>query len=69
MPRDAVVLFNRPEGQKLIQRHCRKAGIRVTDLRQLVELEAQQVGRDRKKDLWPAFTDVLDSMDDEEMLD
>lgn len=65
MPRDLVVLFARPEGQKLIQSHCRKAGIRIADLRQLVELEADQVGRDRKKDLWPAFDEIFGDMDDE----
>lgn len=66
MPRDVVVLFARPEGLKLIQRHCRKTAVRIADLKQLVELEADQVGRDRKKDLWPAFDEILDSMDDEE---
>ena len=59
------MLFARPEGRKLIERHCRKAGVRVADLRQLVELEVDQVGRDRKKDLWPAFDEILDDMDDE----
>lgn len=65
MPRDVVVLFARPEGRKLIERHCRRAGIRVSDLRHLVDLEVDQVGRDRKKDLWPAFDETLDGMDEE----
>jgi hypothetical protein len=65
MPRDVVVLFARPEGRKLIERHCRKAGVRVGDLRQLVDLEIDQVGRDRKRDLWPAFDEVFDGLDDE----
>ncbi len=65
MPRDVVVLFARPEGRKLIERHCRKNGIRVADLQSLVELEIDQVGRDRKRDLWPAFDEVIDGFDDE----
>ena len=58
MPRDVVVLFARPEGRKLIERHCRKNRIKIADLR-------SQVGRDRKRDLWPAFDEVLGSLDDE----
>ena len=65
MPRDVVVLFARPEGRKLIERHCRKNGVRVADLRALVELEVGQVGRDRKHDLYPAFDEVIDAFDEE----
>lgn len=65
MPRNVVVLFARPEGRKLIERHCQAAGVRMGDLQELVELEADQVGRDRKADLWPAFDVILDGMDDE----
>jgi hypothetical protein len=65
MPRDVVVLFARPEGRKLIERHCRKNRIKVADLKALVELEIDQVGRDRKRDLWPAFDEVIDGFDDE----
>ena len=65
MPRDVVVLFARPEGRKLIERHCRKNHIKVADLRSLVDLEIDQVGRDRKRDLWPAFDELLGSLDDE----
>lgn len=65
MPRDVVVLFARPEGRKLIERHCRKVGVRVADLRQLVDFEIDQVGRDRKRDLWPQFDEVFDALDDE----
>lgn len=65
MPRDVVVLFARPEGRKLIERHCRKNGIRAADLRSLVEHEIDQVGRDRKRDLWPAFDEIIDAFDDE----
>lgn len=65
MPRDIVVLFSRPDGQKLIQKHCRKAGIRIGDLRALVDEEADQVGRDRKAGLWLKFDEILDGIDDE----
>ena len=65
MPRDTVVLFSRPDGLKLIQKHCRRASIRIGDLRALVDLEADQVGRDRKAGLWSSFDEILDGIEDE----
>lgn len=62
MPKDAVVLFSTKEGEALVRKHCRAAGIRIADLRELVEIEAAQVGRQRKAGLWDQFEDIIDRM-------
>ncbi len=62
MPRDAVVLFSTKEGEALVRKHCRAAGIRLADLKELVEIEADQVGRKRKAGLWDQFQEVIDRM-------
>ena len=66
MPKDAVVLFSTKEGEALVRKHCRSAGIRIADLRELVEIEADQVGRKRKAGLWERFEDVIDRMGEED---
>ena len=65
MPKDSVVLFSTKEGEALVRKHCRAAGIRIADLRELVEIEADQVGRKRKAGIWEKFEDVIDRMDDD----
>ena len=65
MPKDAVVLFATKEGEALVRKHCRAAGIRLADLRELVEIEADQVGRKRKAGLWEQFEDVIDRMSED----
>lgn len=62
MPRDTVVLFSTKEGEALVRKHCRAAGIRLADLKELVEIEADQVGRKRKAGIWDQFDDVIDRM-------
>ena len=62
MPRDAVVLFSTKEGQALVRKHCRTAGILPADLRELVEIEAREVGRKRKAGLGDQFQEVIDRM-------
>lgn len=65
MPRDdVVVLFATEEGRTLVRRVCRDKGVPMADLKALVDLEVDQVGRDKKKGLWPQFDDVLDAMDE-----
>ena len=49
-----------------MRKHCRAAGIRIADLRELVEIEADQVGRKRKAGLWERFEDVIDRMGEED---
>jgi len=65
MPKDSVVLFSTPEGVALVEKHCRAAGIKLAELKELVELEEAQVGRKRKAGLWDDFQDIIDRMDEE----
>lgn len=60
MPREIVTLFAQPEGQTLIRRHCRKAGLEVADLRRLVEEVIDKDSMQRRHGLWQAFDEVLE---------
>ncbi len=59
MPRDIVTLFAQDEGKKLIQKHCRKIGLPVADLRRLVEELVDKSTMQRRHGLWQAFDEVL----------
>jgi hypothetical protein len=59
MPRDVVTLFAQEEGRKLIQKHCRKIGLPVADLRRLVEELVDKSTMQRRHGLWQAFDEVL----------
>ena len=61
MARDVVALFAQDEGKKLIQRHCRRIGLPVSDLRRLVEEIVSKSTMQRRRGLWEAFDEVLDS--------
>ncbi len=60
MARDVVVLFVQDEGKKLIQRHCRRIGLPVSDLRRLVDEIIDKDTMQRRRGLWEAFDEVLD---------
>lgn len=60
MPRDVVTLFAQEEGKKLIQRHCRRIGLPVGDLRRLVEELVDKSTMQRRHGLWQAFDEVLE---------
>lgn len=65
MAREIVVLFNQPEGLALIREHCRRAGVPVATLRDLLEVEIEKSGLQRRHRLRLDFDDILDRMDDE----
>lgn len=66
MARDAVALFAQEEGRKLINRHCRKIGLPVGDLRRLVDEVISKSTMQRRHGLWEAFDEVLDVPSDTE---
>ncbi len=66
MPKDIVVLFDQDEGKELIRAECRTAGIRIGTLKELVELEIEKHGLQRRDGLWQGFDDILDRIDDED---
>lgn len=61
MPRDVVVLFAQEEGRKLVTKHCRRISLPVADLRRLVEEVVDKSTMQRRRGLWQAFDEVLDS--------
>ena len=61
MPRDAVVLFGQDEGLKLIKKHCRRIGLPVAALRQLVDEVIDKSTMQRRAGLWTALDEILDS--------
>jgi hypothetical protein len=65
MPRDVVVLFNQPDGEALIRRHCAEAGVPFGTLEELLETEIERSGLQRRHGLREAFDDILDRMDEE----
>ncbi|MFY7926087.1 MAG: hypothetical protein ACOVN5_09755 [Aquidulcibacter sp.] len=66
MARDAVVLFTQDEGKKLIQRHCRRIGLPVADLRRLIDEVIDKSTMQRRRGLWEAFDEILDNANNEE---
>lgn len=64
MPRDVVVLFGQDEGRKLIAKHCRRIGLPVADLRRMVEEKVDNNTMQRRRRLWSAFEEILDTQDD-----
>lgn len=61
MPKDVVVLFGQEEGRRLIVKHCRRTNLPVADLRRLVEEVVDKSTMQRRRSLWQAFDEVLES--------
>lgn len=59
MPKDVVTLFGQEEGKKLIQKHCKRIGLPVADLRRLVDELVDKSTMQRRAGLWQAFDEVL----------
>lgn len=66
MARSVVVLLNSDEGRKLVKSRCKEAGIRMSDLEELIDAELQQLGKKRKAGLWEEFDRIFDGFDDGE---
>ncbi len=60
MPRNQVVLLNTKEGRELARKACRKAGITLRTLEQLLAAEADQQGKLRKRGLKADFDEIFD---------
>lgn len=66
MPRNVVVILDQKEGRDLVRKICRKNKIGLPEFEELVAVEVDQVGKQRKKGLWEAFDDILDRINLEE---
>jgi hypothetical protein len=61
LAREYVTLFASKEGQALLRRHCRRMGLPIADLRQLVEEVIEKDSMAKRAGLWQAFDDILDT--------
>jgi hypothetical protein len=62
MPRSHVVLLNTVEGRELVKKTCRKSGISIAILEDLISAEADQQGKMRKAGLWDDFDQIFDGV-------
>lgn len=65
MPREYVTLFASKDGQPLLRKHCRRVGLEVSSLRQLVDEVIEKDSMAKRAGLWQAFDDILDTPVDE----
>lgn len=61
---NGISLLEKGEGRKLLKEHCRRIGISVKTIEELVRLELDQVGRIRKRGLFDQFEEALSSTPD-----
>lgn len=54
-----VVLLDSETGRAIVRKHCRKAGIPITELEDLVAEEIKQAGKLRKRGLFEEFDQIL----------
>lgn len=59
---NGISLLEKGEGRKLLKEHCRRIGVSVKTIEELVRLELDQVGRIRKRIL-DQFDEALSSCD------
>jgi hypothetical protein len=65
LAREYVTLFASKDGQSLLRKHCRRVGLEVASLRQLVDEVIEKDSMAKRAGLWQAFDDILDSPGDE----
>lgn len=66
MSQNIVVLLRSEDGKKIVREHCRRAGLRVSDLEQLIDAEMEQLGKKRKAGLWEEFDRIFDEIEADE---
>lgn len=66
MPRDVVALFGQEAGDRLIRKHCRKAGLPVSALRSLLIEVIDKSSLQRRGALWEAFDEILNRLIEDE---
>lgn len=59
-----VVLLDSETGRDIVRRKCRKEGIPISLLEDLVAAELEQAGKLRKRGLFERFEEILDQYQD-----
>jgi hypothetical protein len=62
LPKERVVLFATKEGRQLVERKCRQAHIPSEVLYDLVDAELEQLGKQRRRGLFPRIEELLDGL-------
>ncbi|MBC6407915.1 MAG: hypothetical protein GDA40_07240 [Rhodobacteraceae bacterium] len=60
MPRNVVVILDNPDGQSMIEEACKENGMQFDVFEELVRVEVEQTGKQRRRGLWDYFDDILD---------
>ncbi len=60
MPRNIVVLFDNPDGRKVIRDVCEANNVIYAAFEEMVQFEVEQTGKKRRHGLWDYFDDILD---------
>lgn len=66
MPRNVVVILDQKEGRDLVKKICKKHKIAIAEFEELVAIEVEQVGKQRKRGISDSFDDILDRISAEE---
>ena len=66
MARNVVVLVRSESGRRLVRKKCEAAGLDMSILEDLINLELDQAGKLRKHGLWQNFDDIFDTLDSDE---
>lgn len=59
-----VVLLDSETGRDIVRRKCRKEGVRIAVVEELVAAELEQAGKLRKRGLFERFEEILDQDED-----
>jgi len=60
MPRNVVVLLDNCDGRAMIKEACKASGLLFSEFQELVQVEVEQTGKQRRAGLWDSFDDILD---------
>ena len=66
MAQNVVVLLDNLEGREMVRQTCRENGILFAELQELIQVEVEQTGRNRRIGVWDAFDDILDRIEADE---
>lgn len=65
MAKSHVVLLRSEEGRKLVRAKCKKAGLEISVLEQLIAAEIGQQGKLKKRGIREVFDEIFADLDDE----
>lgn len=63
---NGISLLEKGEGRELLKKYCRKIGVSVRLIEELVRVELDQIGRVRRRGLNDQFDELLSEEDDAE---